>query len=107
MKLTRTQLMRRALSAMAYREKAPGFWLKPVGWQLLSFRESSGVHTTYFKAATGELSVWTHHELSGDPAQDLLRFLKDSERSSRLDMHPIDSHFELSSRDDDLAEFLG
>lgn len=51
--------IREALLAMGYRECAPGKWLKPVGFQLLSYSEERN-----------ELANWFGH--AGDPEQYLL-----------------------------------
>lgn len=92
----RTQI-RASLTSMCYSEQRPGVWMKPAGWQLFVFIESTSTWMNNFVDATGKLSVWNSCALAHDA--DVLSFLKDTESLTRIDMRPHDSSFELASFD--------
>jgi len=83
------------LASMCYSEEKPGFWLKPVGFQLFSFDFSRNEWVNWFKDIQGNLCVWEKHKLKEHI--DALTQLKEFEAFTRLDIYvKCDSNFHLS-----------
>lgn len=87
--------MRSALSAMCYREVAPGRWFKPVGHMLFAFDEFLGRWTNHYRSMTGTVERFESKQ-GPSPGEVPLRWLKDVEARTRTDVNPDStSRFEL------------
>jgi len=83
--------IRDALVAMGYRERAPGIWLKPIGFQAFGYSENHGCWYNWFVSADGKVSLWDSKKFDSNyPLEDL----KAAEAYTRTDFH---FHCDLSS----------
>lgn len=91
--------IREALLSMGYREEKPGVWLKPIGFQLFVFKESSNRWYNYFSDIKGEICLWESHAV--DPSiKDYLFQVKDWETWTKTDLYVnAKSQFHLSTLD--------
>ena len=54
---------REALLAMGYKEVKPKRWMKPIGYQLLSYNEDTNDLSNWFKDIKGEIVLWERTSL--------------------------------------------
>ena len=50
--------IRESLLAMGYSERKPGYWLKPIGYQMLTYNEVKNELCSWFVDATDTISLW-------------------------------------------------
>lgn len=92
------QSIRLALLAMAYLERKPGHWLKPFGYQILTYHELKNEWSNWFMDVKNVISLWQTKQFQH--SYSYLTQLKDWECFTRTDMYiKGNSQFELSAID--------
>lgn len=95
--------IREALLAMGYREAKPGQWIKPIGYQALSYHEGRNEWANWFLSGKGKIECWEIKKFKlteEDGFYEYLRQLKDFECWTRVDLFIYgQSTFELSGID--------
>ena len=97
------QEMATALSSMGYRQEKKGIWLKPIGFQLLQFREDTNTIYNHCMGKNNKLLLWESRFLHKH--KDFLYELKYFEAFTRLDVF-VDgnSKFELKPKIEDVLD---
>lgn len=92
--------IRQALLMMGYREEKSGCWMKPIGYQLFTYREDKNEWANYFKSAQDKIECWNTSSFKNDEKQfgSYLAQLKGFECWTRTDICTnSNSQFELST----------
>lgn len=90
--------LRESLAMMGYREQKPKRWGKPVGHQLLAYKEATNEWGNWFKAIDGEICCWQRRSLHLEDQSfgTVLRQLKEFEWNTKVDIiGNADSNFEM------------
>jgi len=90
--------LRETLAMMGYTEKKPKIWLKPIGYQLLAYKEETNEWVNWLKAIDGEICCWETRNLHLEDQSfgTHLRQLKEFESHTRLGLlGDGNSNFEL------------
>ncbi len=85
------QTIREALLAMAYVEVKPGHWMKPIGFQSMTYHEGKNEWACWFLAANDKsIQLWQRKSFSKDSTIDgeYLNQLKNWECYTRTGMNP-------------------
>ncbi len=94
--------LREALLSMGYREEQPNKWLKPVGYVLFSYNETTNQWANWFKSSKGDIEYWETNQFVHDEnkAGSYLYQLKKFECWTRTDLYTqVDSEFHLRAID--------
>jgi hypothetical protein len=94
--------IREALIAMSYREVQPGHWMKPIGFQSLTYHEGKNEWSCWFRGGgDGNILLWeTKSFIHDEGHDDYIYQLKHWECYTRTSMNPChNSDFHLSSID--------
>jgi len=85
---------------MGYKEVKPKRWMKPIGYQLLSYNEDTNDLSNWFKDIKGEIVLWERTSLLSafEARGDYLQQLKMFECYTRTDID-VASNFELNAVD--------
>jgi hypothetical protein len=94
--------IREALLSLGYSEQKSGYWLKPIGFHCLCFKEATNQWTNVFTTVDdGKLAVWESHDLKPDTKEhgSYSFQLKYFECFTRTDVYCWKSQFEISAID--------